>query len=157
MSAQLVWWRSRRRTTSCQPPSTSFSSQGWKSKWPTRCFGQRRLDSGHIVALFEFLGGMFWGSCFNCGSDKQGRRGHAITCRHVNFHGGSLIDAFAIMSHDAQCSFHNFEDTCLPNTVWQTANLKLAFGNFLFSCTDVYIYVRMHTGISVFMYVCIYL
>ena len=86
-----------------------------------------------LLAQFECSGGMFRGSCFNCGSDKQGRRGHAITCRHVNFHGGSLIDAFAIMSHDAQCSFHNFEDTCLPNTVWQTANLKLAFGIFLFS------------------------
>ena len=40
-----------------------------------------------------FSGGMFWGGCFNCGANKQGRRWHAVTCCHVHLHGSFLIVA----------------------------------------------------------------
>ena len=124
MTARLVWWRSLRRTTSYRPPSTSSSSQGWRSKWPTRCFGRRRLVQstwlGSHWSRFDFSGGMFRGSCFNCGADKQGRRGHAITRCHVHFHGSSLIDA---CKHVQYMHF-----IWLRTPVYQSANLKLACG-----------------------------
>ena len=113
VTAQLVWWRSLRRTTSWQPPSTSFSSQEWKSKWRTRCFGQRRLVQRCLCLIEFFSGGMFWGSCFNCSANKCGRRGYAVTCCHVHLHGSSLIGACIHFQYFRKPSKHNFKVTKL--------------------------------------------
>ena len=113
VTAQLVWWRSLQRTTSWQPPSTSFSSQEWKSKWRTRCFGQRRLGQRCLCLIEFFSGGMFWGSCFNCSANKCGRRGYAVTCCHVHLHGSSLIGACIHFQYFRKPSKHNFKVTKL--------------------------------------------